>query len=368
MREDARRLAREVDWSRLANALTARRLLPTLGPRMLEIAAEEASKDFAGVVERATDAARRHATYLQLVNARLVRALTDADIRCGPLKGPTLSEALYGDPGRRLSNDIDLLVPTEQLRSAVEVVCALGYARPPDYVDEHGLPQLHFSLAHEQHKLPPVELHWRVHCYERSFARERLLPPAGLPPDDWRPDAVDELIALLLYYARDGFIDLRQASDLSAWWDARGAQLADGAIDRRLETYPALARVVRVAAQVAEKVTGLPAAQALRELPAPGVRDRIAMRLVNPNPDSSPAQLYADVGLVDGLLAPSGTFGAFVRRRVLPPREFLEELDRYAPKRWARSSLGRGAARGAGILGRYALTITRRALAPNETL
>ena len=94
------------------------------------------------------------------------------------MKGPLLAEAIYGDPGRRLSSDIDLLVAPEQLRSAVEVVRRLGYAAPTDYVQDSGLPLLHFGLVHERRELPPVELHWRVHWYERDFARERLLPPA----------------------------------------------------------------------------------------------------------------------------------------------------------------------------------------------
>ena len=47
---------------------------------------------------------------------------------------------------------------------AVEVVRTLGYAVPTDHVEQGGLPLLHFVLAHERGELPPVELHWRVHC------------------------------------------------------------------------------------------------------------------------------------------------------------------------------------------------------------
>jgi len=69
------------------------------------------------------------------------------------------------------------------------------------------------------------------------------------------------------------------------------------------------------------------------------------------------------MGVIDGLLMPPGEFRAFVRRNVLLPREVLDDLDRRAPKRRARSSLGRGA----GVLGRYGLTMTRLARHP-ETL
>ncbi len=50
-----------------------------------------------------------------------------------------------------------------------------------------------------------MELHWRVHWYERSFAHERLLPPTpDDPPQNWRPAPADELAALLLFYAGMG--------------------------------------------------------------------------------------------------------------------------------------------------------------------
>jgi len=362
MREHAGGLMADVDWSRLAETLRLRRLLPALGPRILELAEGQASDGFVAAVEQALEAGRRQGASLQLISLRVMVMLADVGIRSTPLKGSLLGEAIYGDPGRRLSSDIDLLVAPEQLHAAVEVVRGLGYGAPTDHVDPSGLPQLHFLLVHERQKLPPVELHWRVHCYERSFARERLLPPAEDPPGDWRPAPADELVALLLFYARDGFIDLRLATDLSAWWDVYGAELQPGALDELLRAYPALARVVRVAAKVAEKVVGLPTTQVFGDMRTLGVRDRIAMRLANPNPHTSQSQLYADIGLIDGLLAPPGGFGAFVRRRVLLPREVLDELDRRAPKRRARSYLGRGA----GMLGRYLLTMTRLALDPTK--
>jgi hypothetical protein len=364
MLEHAGGLMAEVDWSKLAETLRLRRLLPVLGPHILELAGGQASDGFVAAVEQALEAGRRQGAFLELMSLRISAMLADAGIRSTSLKGPLLGEAIYGDPSRRLSSDIDLLVAPEQLHAAVEVVRGLGYEDPTDHVDHSGLPQLHFLLVHERQKLPPVELHWRVHCYERSFARERLLPPAEDPPDSWRPALAAELVALLLFYARDGFIDLRLASDLSAWWDVYGAELQPGALDELLRAYPALARVVRVAAKVAEKVVGLPTTQVFGDMPTLGVRDHIAMRLANPNPHTSQSQLYADIGLIDGLLAPPGGFGAFVRRRVLLPREVLDELDRHTPKRRARSSLGRGA----GMLGRYALTMTRLALAPDHGL
>ncbi len=193
MCEQAGRMIGEVDWPALAETLRARRLLPTLGPRILELAGDRADDELrvGGAAGSGRGASPRRFPAAR-ISAHLAM-LADAEIRSTPLKGPLLGEAIYGDPGRRLSSDIDLLVSPEQLRAAVEVVRGLGYGAPTDHVYDRGLPLLHFVLVHERGELPPVELHWRMHWYERSFARERLLPPAVASMGDWRPAPADEL-------------------------------------------------------------------------------------------------------------------------------------------------------------------------------
>jgi hypothetical protein len=350
----------DLDWSRLAETLSARRLLPTLGPRILELAEGRASDEFATLVEHAIDLGRHRGALLQLISTRAMAALANAGIRSTPLKGPILGEAIYGDLGRRLSGDIDLLVAPEQLDAAVEVIRGLGYGAPADHVGRNGLPLLHFALVHERRELPPVELHWRIHWYERSFASERLLPPTNDWPSDWRPAPADELAALLLFYARDGFIDLRLAADLGAWWDAFGAELPHGGLEPLLHIYPALARVLPAAVKTAERIVGLPATQIIGSTPELGLRDRIAVRMANPNPRSSQAQLYADMGLIDGLLMPQGDFSAFLRRQVLPPREVLEDRARQAQQRRGSSPFGHSAR----VLSRYGLALIRLVRVP----
>jgi hypothetical protein len=354
--DQARKLAMEVNWSRLAGTLRARRLLGPLGPRILDLAQGQASEGFAAAVDQAIDSGRRHGAFLQLLALRLVGALADAGIRSTPLKGPFLGEAIYGDVGRRYADDVDLLVAPRQLRSAVDVVRTLGYRAPADHVEDGGLPLLHFALVHDQERLPPVELHWRIHWYEASFACERLLPPDVRAPAAWRPAPVDELASLLLFYARDGFIDLRLAADLGAWWDTFGSRVGGGALGELVGSHPALGRVLAAAANVAEKIVGLPPATQLfasdHKLTR---RDRIAVRLANPNPHASHPQLYADMSLVDGLLAPPGGLGAFLRRQLLPPREVLSQRAQRTQSRRGTSRFGNGLR----VLVRYGFTMAR---------
>jgi hypothetical protein len=340
MCEQATVLVSKVNWSRLAETLRRRKLLATLGPRITALADGNTDDIFAMAVEQAIEAGRRQGLFLQLASGRILAMLADARIRSTVLKGPPLSEAIYGDPGRRLSSDIDLLVEPAHLADAVELVRRLGYDAPSDYVHDCGLPTLHFALLHGRGALPPVELHWRIHWYERSFARERLLPPAVAQSSAWRPAPADELAALLLFYARDGFVDLRLASDLSAWWDTFGGDVQVGTLDDLLRAYPAFARVIPVAAQVAEKIVGTPITEIITDMPRLTLRDRMAVRLADPNPRFSAHQLYADIGLIDGLLMPPGGFGAFMRRNVVPPREVLDKYARDSPEGRATSSLG----------------------------
>jgi hypothetical protein len=354
-RERAARLGGEVDWSQLTATLYARRLLSLLGPRLAELVGEAANDEFTAAVARAREAGRRQGQLLQLLTLRVLELLAEAGIRAAPLKGPLLGEAIYGDAGRRLSSDVDLLIAPDQLHDAVAVARELRYGAPSDHLLADGLPLLHLRMLAEHGKLPPLELHWRVHWYERSFAQERLLPPTARAWDGWRPAPADELAALLLFYARDGFIDLRIAADLSAWWDTRGDELPATGLAPLIDAYPQFARVLPAAARVAESLIGLPAQQLLGDAAGLGMRERLAAKLANPHPRSSQSQLYADMGLIDGLLAPSGGFREFVRRQLLPPAEVLDQQARHGERHGARSS----SARFLGVLGRYGLSVTR---------
>ncbi len=361
--EHARRLAAAVDWPALAQLLRSRGLLTLLGPRIRELSGGCAGGDeFADGLDRALAARRRQSTFLQLVSAQTIRLLADAGIRCSPLKGPQLGERLYGDLGRRPSSDVDLLVVPEQLHAAVEVVRRLGYGPPTDRLDAAGLPALHLTLAHERDELPPVELHWRIHWYEASFARDRLLAPAGRRLEDWRPLPEDELASLLLFYARDGFVDLRLAADLGAWWDAYGDSLRAGALADACDAHPALARALRTGAHVAGRLIGLPVGRLLGGSARLGLRERAALRLANPNPRASLPQLYADIGMIDALLLPAGEKRAFVRRQLLPSRQVLEERARAVGQGRVATPPGHALR----VVARYAVSAARITRAPES--
>ncbi|MET0558988.1 MAG: nucleotidyltransferase family protein [Solirubrobacterales bacterium] len=315
-----RQLGAAVDWDELTALLRDNRLLPLLGPRLLELPGVEPGERLAAAVSESLAAGRHQAMLLQTVADLVAAELDQRGIAATPLKGPSLSEAVYGDPGRRQSSDVDLLVAAEHLGEAVAVARGLGYGPPSDRVDRRGLPLLHFSLVHERGELPPLELHWRIHWYDTRFAAERLLPPEGAATD-WRPGPVDELAALLLYYGRDGFVGLRQATDLGAWWDRHGERVEAGALAALAARYPRLHPVLSTSARMATLAVGLPAAARLE----PPARGRLAIDLARRAPLlRSQEQLFAQIGLIDGLLSPRRGRRAFLRRQIAPPREVIE--------------------------------------------
>src|ERR1700722_11936202 len=68
----AERLIADVDWETLAGTLHLRRLLPTLGPRIVELAKGRAGDEFRVAVEHAVETGRRHGAFCS--SCRCVRS------------------------------------------------------------------------------------------------------------------------------------------------------------------------------------------------------------------------------------------------------------------------------------------------------
>jgi hypothetical protein len=305
---------------------------------------------------------RKRARQRGLLDHALTKRLTDELGRQGvaavPLKGAALADAVYGDIGARQSSDIDLLVRLPDLAQAVAVAERQGW-REPDLLRNADVPTLHRELFHAE--LPPLELHWRVHWYEESFA-DAALARARMTDDGWlRPAPEDEIAFLLLFLARDGFAGLRQVVDVAAWWAALGRPGETARAVRAAEdSHPELAPALAAAARYAERIAGIPEGS-LKGGAAPSWRGRAAIRLANPWLAGSRAQISAEMSLADLLLAPRHGFRGFVRRQLLVPRWGLVRLK---PQLEQASQLRIGIAR----LAHTARVLARFGLAPRHML
>jgi hypothetical protein len=254
------------------------------------------------------------ALLLEATSSVVTRSLESACVAAVPLKGVTLASRLYGDALLRDPADVDVLVATEHLRPAAEVIGELGYELVRGQVDR--LPRLHLTFADPEGVRPSVELHWRVHWYEESFARD-LVQRSVIENGVRIPSAPDEMAAALLFFHRDGFLGLRLAADVAGTWDLRRDELAPHAVAEVAHWHPALAPALTAAAEVARATVGLPTAELMGAAGALTRRTRMAVRLANWQLHGDRDQMQADKALIDGLSTPPRGFGAFLVRSFL---------------------------------------------------
>jgi Uncharacterised nucleotidyltransferase len=349
-----RLLAAGMDEFAFAAVLAEQRMLLLAGTRLAAVAHDVLPPGFEARLAEAHAQARRGALLFAAAARHLADALEAAGIPGVELKGAALAADLHGDEALRAYTDIDLLVPAECLERAAAIAGSLGWTAR---VDPSGpaLPPLHLALRHPQGALPEVELHWRIHWYEPRFAaaalaRSRVVD--GLR----RLEPVDQLAALLLFYARDGFAGLRLAADLGAWWDRHGDAATPAALERLGQAHPELGEAWRAALTTVAPVVGLPAGAAPSALRPRSRRGALARRLRNWDLRGDTDQVHANVTLVDGLLTPRPGLGAFARRHVLVPASYLTDVYGVAPDASVRASSWR-AWHAAKTGARYALAL-----------
>ena len=117
----------------------------------------------------------------------LLGALAGAHIRTLPLKGSWLAAHVYPEPGQRAMDDIDVLVPREDLPLARDLLARLGYV-------PHGQIASLTLDADQSYTCPrhawPVELHWQLGV----ASQPPLHQPA--PPGLWQRVVAEPLLGV----------------------------------------------------------------------------------------------------------------------------------------------------------------------------
>lgn len=235
---------------------------------------------------------------LDAATAELFPRLEQAGVRALLLKGPSVARWLYANEGERGYSDIDVLLSPEQLRSAGEVLRALGYKRVHTFRSEEGWLRRRDQVVVDVHtSLVGVEAGesdaWRL-LSERS----EPLTVAEVDVEVLAPDARALHIAMhaLAHGSRERkpLADLERALRLlpADTWDEAAA------LAQRLDAVPAFAAGLRLlpdgAAQAAR--LRLPDRRslevALREGTAPPLSVRLYALLRTPGV-SAKAELLA---------------------------------------------------------------------------
>jgi hypothetical protein len=311
-----------VDRGAYAQLLTDRLLLPALGARAVALAPTALDGAWRAQVDDAVRQTRLRALVLDAALRRVVQTLESAGIPVLPLKGAVLGDRLYGDPGLRPAEDVDVLVPRAQLGAAVDVLRAHGYAAPRDPIWSDGLPEMHYTFVDPGALPVRIELHWRVHWAEHGFSGEVLSAARAAPDGLRRAFPAHELALLLLILARDSLYGPRLLTDIATWWDRLGAELAPGALDAIVARHPSLRRALIAAALCAERFAGVPAHGLLTDTTADR-STRAALLLADPFHADERADVEGTVMLVDALLALGREKLGFVQRYYVQPAPYV---------------------------------------------
>jgi hypothetical protein len=117
------------------------------------------------------------ALFLASELSRILNALESCGIPAYPFKGPALSVMLHGDPARRQSKDLDILVPKEKVRKAIDCLDSLGYGAKTSLAGArlaaHRRTEYELQFFRRDGKLT-VELQWAVVPGFFGFDHERL--------------------------------------------------------------------------------------------------------------------------------------------------------------------------------------------------
>jgi hypothetical protein len=117
------------------------------------------------------------ALFLASELSRILNALESCGIPAYPFKGPVLSVMLHGDPARRQSKDLDILVPKEKVRKAIDCLDSLGYGAKTSLAGArlaaHRRTEYELQFFRRDGKLT-VELQWAVVPGFFGFDHEKL--------------------------------------------------------------------------------------------------------------------------------------------------------------------------------------------------
>ncbi|HMK91510.1 MAG TPA: nucleotidyltransferase family protein [Thermoleophilia bacterium] len=115
------------DWDAACATAALHRLTGVLHRRLVTACAETVPQ---AAMARLSDEAGVIARRSLLMTAQLLSVLRELDevgVRAVPFKGPVLSQQAYGDPGLRTFWDLDLLLSTDDVLRARDVLAAAGF-------------------------------------------------------------------------------------------------------------------------------------------------------------------------------------------------------------------------------------------------
>lgn len=152
---------------------------------------------------------------------QLSKLFTEHKIQSLVLKGPILSQDLYGDVSLRTSRDLDILIPIDDLDNAEALLLKLGYDKLVEFstiLNDWRWRHHHITFIHPV-KGVTVEIHWRLNpgpakepSFHELWERKRLSPLTSFPVHFLGKE--DLFFYLASHGARHGWSRLRWLADM----------------------------------------------------------------------------------------------------------------------------------------------------------
>jgi hypothetical protein len=232
-----------VDWPRVLRLARAHEVVPLVHANVERFGISGVPAGVRDALEAGRRVVAARNALLRREQAQLLRVLTAAGLPAISMKGVTLAETLYGDPGLRDCSDIDVLVPRTAARDALRVLRESGYRSEFDEpFFETFLLRGHIecTLTRRTHDFEyVVDLHWGIgwnarpdrRAAEALWADSLAITREGVDSRAMTPEW--ELLTLVVHAARHRWEPIKWLIDIHDYCDS---QRVDWAAFRDLST------------------------------------------------------------------------------------------------------------------------------------
>lgn len=161
------RAAAPIDWDRFLAWVRRNRVAPLVYANLCQTAPPVVPSAVTLSLQRDYSHNARKVLGQVAETARICRLLADASIRSLIIKGPVLSQLVFGDPLLRESKDIDLLIDQARVSEFERIITRAGYRRvvptelAPAMFELYQRRRCQFAYYLETREIV-LELHWRL--------------------------------------------------------------------------------------------------------------------------------------------------------------------------------------------------------------
>lgn len=154
----------DIDWEVFLEQAVHHRVYPVIYQKLKQVDKELIPSHIVQTLTRKYKRNTFQMLYLSAEMERINKLCNENEIRTIFLKGPVLSQDLYGDLSLRTSCDLDVLIPIQNLEKAEKLLLEQGYVKD-DYIQtilsDWKWRHHHITFFHPTRRIK-LEIHWRL--------------------------------------------------------------------------------------------------------------------------------------------------------------------------------------------------------------